>query len=1026
MSPRCQAGDDLRLRDRQHRRVIRLDAFLLQGLEQHEMVGRDRRGGELLALQVGQRLDAAAVARDQRFVLAGGAADIDRLHVDALADGGGEGAGADIADLHVAGGDGGEDLGAGIELAELDLPAGNGLELAGSHRPHERREAGLAGPPGTCARVAVSGLSARTVRQNRHGRQAGASGRDSRFDHARTADGAGVTLPASLDEAVAALDAMPAAVPVAGGTDLMAAVNSGLLRPAALVGLGRISEIRGWQYPDGHALLGAGLTHARMGRPDFAALIPALAAAARAAGPPQIRNAGTLGGNIVTAAPTGDALPVLAALEATADPRRPRRRTPRGPGQPPARRHGHAAPGEFSASCASRCCTPRRPSSRPPAAPAPAAPPPPSRSSSTRRGAACAARSAPSPRCRCARWRPRAGWPASSTGTASAASSPRRCTAFGEYVAMACIPDPPGRRTAREAAARRAAPAAHGRRTGPPRTGEGAVVSDEPRRGARGPDGWEPLPQGDYDADATAFVQLEGRASRRRAGWGRAGHGYVPPQITARPARGHGPAATGAWVAAARRDRPGRRAHRRARAEAHWPDPPSTPNLAALRGACPYRPRGRGRPGSELRTAEQPARPTGMPVRRTGAAAGRGQAGQWSMPVSPERIRRTSRASSASRPGRAVGAGRLRRRCRGGARGALGGRGVGAGPPRGRTSGARGRSGVRAARRRYPTPYAAQATRQPRPRVPAPGRSRTSEPAKRHAAADVGRRSRRRNRCGSPTPSFEAAGARPAEAPEAGEAPGSPTAPDPRGRRATSPTPDAVVARPRTTSTPSPPTSCASTAPTGPSPTPGSASPCSTCCASASASPAPRTAARRASAGPARCRSTAGSSPPAWCPRATAAGSEVRTVEGLAADGRALRRAARAGRAAAPCSAASACPGMAMTVHDLLEGNHRPDRAGDPPGALRQPVPLLRLPRASSTPYSEVVAEREASAATAGADGSRADDAGDGTARIPHQAAPRRSAASDRRALPDRTIDRTEAWRDATSSRSPQPRPGPP
>ncbi len=126
-----------------------------------------------------------------------------------------------------------------------------------------------------------------------------------------------VTLPASLDEAVDALAATPTAVPVAGGTDLMAAVNSGRLRPSALVGLGRIAEIRGWQYQDGHALLGAGLTHARMGRPDFAALIPGLAAAARTAGPPQIRNAGTLGGNIASAAPTGDALPVLAALEAT-------------------------------------------------------------------------------------------------------------------------------------------------------------------------------------------------------------------------------------------------------------------------------------------------------------------------------------------------------------------------------------------------------------------------------------------------------------------------------------------------------------------------------------------------------------------------------------------------------------------------------------------------------------------------------------------------------------------------------------
>lgn len=124
-------------------------------------------------------------------------------------------------------------------------------------------------------------------------------------------------MPASLDEAVAALAAMPAAVPVAGGTDLMVAVNSGLLRPAGLIGLGRIAEIRGWQYQDGHALLGAGLTHARMGRPDFAALMPALAAAARAAGPPQVRNAGTLGGNIVSAAPAGDSLPVLAALEAT-------------------------------------------------------------------------------------------------------------------------------------------------------------------------------------------------------------------------------------------------------------------------------------------------------------------------------------------------------------------------------------------------------------------------------------------------------------------------------------------------------------------------------------------------------------------------------------------------------------------------------------------------------------------------------------------------------------------------------------
>ncbi|MDH6135271.1 CO/xanthine dehydrogenase FAD-binding subunit [Kitasatospora sp. MAA4] len=133
-----------------------------------------------------------------------------------------------------------------------------------------------------------------------------------------------IMLPTSLDEAVEALAASPAAVPVAGGTDLMEAVNAGRLRPAALIGLGRITELRGWRYEDGGtAVLGAGLTLARMDRPDFAALIPALADAARTAGPPQTRNVGTLGGNIATAAPAGDTLPVLAALEASVTLARP-------------------------------------------------------------------------------------------------------------------------------------------------------------------------------------------------------------------------------------------------------------------------------------------------------------------------------------------------------------------------------------------------------------------------------------------------------------------------------------------------------------------------------------------------------------------------------------------------------------------------------------------------------------------------------------------------------------------------------
>jgi CO/xanthine dehydrogenase FAD-binding subunit len=63
-------------------------------------------------------------------------------------------------------------------------------------------------------------------------------------------------------------------------------------------------------------VLGAGLTYAAFADPALAALVPALAMAARTVGSPQIRNAGTIGGNLATSSPAGDTLPVLAALDA--------------------------------------------------------------------------------------------------------------------------------------------------------------------------------------------------------------------------------------------------------------------------------------------------------------------------------------------------------------------------------------------------------------------------------------------------------------------------------------------------------------------------------------------------------------------------------------------------------------------------------------------------------------------------------------------------------------------------------------
>lgn len=123
-----------------------------------------------------------------------------------------------------------------------------------------------------------------------------------------------VLRPATLAEALEARSARPEAFPIAGGTDVMVAVNFDRLRPEAFLDLSRLDELRGWHEEDGEVVLGAGLTFARIER-ELASL-PALAQAARSVGSPQIRARGTIGGNLATASPAGDALPPLAAYEA--------------------------------------------------------------------------------------------------------------------------------------------------------------------------------------------------------------------------------------------------------------------------------------------------------------------------------------------------------------------------------------------------------------------------------------------------------------------------------------------------------------------------------------------------------------------------------------------------------------------------------------------------------------------------------------------------------------------------------------
>jgi CO/xanthine dehydrogenase FAD-binding subunit len=122
-----------------------------------------------------------------------------------------------------------------------------------------------------------------------------------------------VMLPRSLDEALALKTEHPEAVPVAGGTDLMVAVNFGRARPPALLDLSRVDELKTWQAENGRVHLGAGVTFARIER-ELAGFRP-LAQASRSVGSPQIRNRATIGGNLGTASPAGDGLLPLAAYD---------------------------------------------------------------------------------------------------------------------------------------------------------------------------------------------------------------------------------------------------------------------------------------------------------------------------------------------------------------------------------------------------------------------------------------------------------------------------------------------------------------------------------------------------------------------------------------------------------------------------------------------------------------------------------------------------------------------------------------
>jgi CO/xanthine dehydrogenase FAD-binding subunit len=108
----------------------------------------------------------------------------------------------------------------------------------------------------------------------------------------------------------------PDARPIQGGTDVMVDLNFDRSRPPALLNLNEVPELRGWSREDGTLRLGSGLTYTEAMAAELAEAFPALAEASRTVGSPQIRNRGTIGGNLGTASPAGDALPPLLVRDA--------------------------------------------------------------------------------------------------------------------------------------------------------------------------------------------------------------------------------------------------------------------------------------------------------------------------------------------------------------------------------------------------------------------------------------------------------------------------------------------------------------------------------------------------------------------------------------------------------------------------------------------------------------------------------------------------------------------------------------
>ena len=128
--------------------------------------------------------------------------------------------------------------------------------------------------------------------------------------------------PVSWGEALEMKAAHPEAVPIHGGTDVMVELNFDRRRPGQILDLTRVAELSEWSRVDGRLRIGAGVTYTRL-ISELGGELPGLAMASRTVGSPQIRNRGTVGGNLGSSSPAGDGLPPLYASGAEVEVERP-------------------------------------------------------------------------------------------------------------------------------------------------------------------------------------------------------------------------------------------------------------------------------------------------------------------------------------------------------------------------------------------------------------------------------------------------------------------------------------------------------------------------------------------------------------------------------------------------------------------------------------------------------------------------------------------------------------------------------